>query len=348
MSDLLSDKKNLTLLKHICFGKGVSVNYSQLSRLLKKHRNTIKKRVVALMKKEIIDRPIFPFIGLLKEYPLLVIARADLPHTEEIKKWMTLDENIFGAFRIREEEYNIMLFEFHRSLYDQYCWRESLVKQGAIPSRDARFPSSTLFFSNNLLAKYHPNEGIKLIEEEFKKKGEFKIGDFKLDELDIEILKNLLEGRGVKVNENLLSREVGLNRKTIQRRISKLKKEGVILNPLCRFPNFFVPPCFIFVVSLVELKKHQKEILKQWINDPHLSCIYKTSTGRYNFLLLGNYLSIEEHLKWEEDYALMYPGCFGQASINYLTPRMTVSIDQQKVSLGIINKRLKKLKKPKE
>ncbi len=344
MSDLLHDEKNLILLRNICFGKSVSVNYSQLSRLLNKHRNTVRKRVVKLLNLGIIDRPVFPFIGILKDYPLLVVARADLPHDEKTKKWMTEDENIFGAFRIREDEYNTMLFEFHKSLYDQYIWRESLVEKGAIPSRGIRFPSSSLFFSNRLLLKYRPNIGINLIEDEFKKNNEFTIDGYKLDKLDIQIIKYLLEGKGIKVNENFLSKEVGLNRKTVQRRISKMIKGGIILKPLCRFPNFFVPPGFIFVFSLVEIKKHKEDIVEDWMNDPHLSIIYRTSTGRYNFLLFANYLGVEEHLRWEEKYAKMYPDCFGQASINYLTPKMTVSIDQQKVSLGIINKRLMSLK----
>ncbi len=79
------------------------------------------------------------------------------------------------------------------------------------------------------------------------------------------------------------------------------------------------------------------------MSDPHLSIIYKTSTGRYNFALFGNHISVDDHLRWEEVYADMYPGCFGVVSANYLTPKMTVSVDQQKVSLGILDRALENL-----
>jgi len=40
-------------------------------------------------------------------------------------------------------------------------------------------------------------------------------------------------------------------------------------------------------------------------------------------------------------YRLRCPGCFGSIKNNYLTPRITISIDQQKLSLGIIEERLR-------
>ncbi|MHA2355908.1 MAG: hypothetical protein ACXADC_12080 [Candidatus Thorarchaeota archaeon] len=313
--------------------------------MLRKHRNTIKKRVTELFRRELLDRPVFPFIRLLKEYPLLVVARADLPLNDKIRRWIKEDENIFAAFKIREEEYNTMLFEFHTSLLGQYMWRESLVKKGVIPSRDTRFPSNAMFFSNELLMKYQPNIGLRLVEQEVRKKGRFVMDGFELEELDVGILKLLLEGHGIKVNENYLAREVGINRRTVQGRIAKMLEEGIILRPLCRFPRFFVSPGFIFVFSLVEVKKHKQDVMNQWMSDPHLSLIYKTSTGRYNFALFSNYLNVDDHLRWEEIYADMYPDCFGVVSANYLTPRMTVSVDQQKVSLGILNKKLEDLDK---
>jgi len=163
---LLDDERNLLLLKNICSGKGVDVNISMLSRLLRKHRNTIKERVTVLLKQGIIDRPVFPFIHLLNEYPLLVVTRADLPQSRKIEQWMKDDERIFASFKIREEEFNTMRLEFHTDLYGHYMWRDSLVKKGVVPSRDTRFPSSVLFFSNKLIVKYEPNIGLKLIEEE--------------------------------------------------------------------------------------------------------------------------------------------------------------------------------------
>ena len=39
MEKLLDDETNLKILLDICSGQGVSVNISELSRVLKKHRN---------------------------------------------------------------------------------------------------------------------------------------------------------------------------------------------------------------------------------------------------------------------------------------------------------------------
>jgi len=117
IADLLKDKINLNLLKNICSGNGLDVNLSYLSRHLKRHRNSIRERVRKLLKNGIIDRPIFPFFGLFMEYPLLVSAYADLPDNERVHEWLKNDRNVFAAFRVREGEYNTMLFEFHKSVW---------------------------------------------------------------------------------------------------------------------------------------------------------------------------------------------------------------------------------------
>ena len=117
IADLLKDKINLNLLKNICSGNGLDVNLSYLSRHLKRHRNSIRERVRKLLKNGIIDRPIFPFFGLFMEYPLLVSAYADLPDNERVHEWLRNDRNVFATFRVREGEYNTMLFEFHKSVW---------------------------------------------------------------------------------------------------------------------------------------------------------------------------------------------------------------------------------------
>ncbi|MFX0055319.1 MAG: hypothetical protein ACFFAX_13890 [Promethearchaeota archaeon] len=344
---MLNDERNLLLLKNICSGKGVEINISMLSRLLRRHRNTIKERVTVLLEQGIIDRPVFPFIHLLNEYPLLVVTRADLPPSKKIEQWMKDDERIFASFKIREEEFNTMRLEFHTDLYGHYMWRESLVEKGVVPSRNTRFPSSVLFFSNKLIIKYEPNIGLRLIEEEIEKQGYADIDGYELKGLDFEILRHLLEGRGIKVNESFLSRDVGLSRRAVQNRIAKMTRAGIILNPLCRFPQFFSPPGFILAFSLIEMKNHREDILVEWMKDPHLSIIYRTSMGRYNYLLFANYRSIEDHLIWEEKYSNIYPGCFGMAAITLLLPKMRLFLNQQKVSLGIIERRLKQLRRKK-
>jgi len=344
IADLLKDKLNLLLLRNICSGNGLDVNLSYLSRHLGKHRNSIRDRVRGLLENRIIDRPIYPFFGLFIEYPLLVAAYADLPDSEKVNDWLMKDKNVFAAFRVREGEYNTILFEFHKSVWHYHIWRDNLVRENKIPGRGERAPSTVYYFSNQLIEKYDPAAGMALIEEGFKREGEkIKINGYTLDKLALRVLQNLVNGEGIKLNENFLSKELGIHRRTIMKRISKLKASGLILDPVCRFPSFFVPPNFLLVFSMVEIKGSREQIMKDIMQDPHVTLAYRISEGRFNTLLFESHLSIEDYLVWEKRYTDRYPGCFGSAKINYLSPRMTISIDQQKVSLSIIEDRLKAL-----
>lgn len=154
------------------------------------------------------------------------------------------------------------------------------------------------------------------------------------------MLQYLVNGEGIKLNENFLSKELGIHRRTIMKRVSKLMASGLILDPVCRFPSFFVPPNFLLVLSMVEIKGSREHIMKDIAQDPHVTLAYRISEGRFNTLLFESHMNIEDYLVWEKRYTDHYPGCFGSAKINYLSPRMTISIDQQKVSLSIIEDRL--------
>lgn len=340
MNMMLSDKLNLNILRKICSGQGLDVNLRYLSSVLNKHRETVRRRVLELQERKIIDRPIFPFIELYREYPVFVIAYADLPDDENVVRWVKTDKHVFGAFKVREGDYNMMLFEFHRSLDDYMRWRDRLTIEGKIPERAGRTPSSAIYVSNQLVFKYEPNSAIKLIEREFEEKGKVTLNDQVIDEVSLKILSMLVNGKGIRVNENLLARELGIHRATVKKRIGKMVEAGIILEPLCRFPAFFVPPDYLLVFSLVEVKSKKEEVEKRILADPHVSLAYRISQGRYNLLLFETHKSIEEYLIWEDEYVKRFPGCFGSIKNNYLTPKMTISIDQQKVSLGAIENRL--------
>lgn len=58
-----------------------------------------------------------------------------------------------------------------------------------------------------------------------------------------------------------------------------------------------------------------------------------------NIHLFRVFLNIEEHFQWEAEYDSRFPGSIGSMKKMFLSPQMTVSIDQQKVSLGIIRRR---------
>lgn len=336
------DKISLKILRSLCSGRGVFVNLTWLSKTLKKHRSTIKRRVDELFKYKIIDRPICPF-GLFKAYPLLVVVHSHFPEPDDVESWLKKDKNIFAVFNIRKGDYNYMLFEFQESILKYHLWREGLVKRGKIPPRNVRQASKRMFFSNQLIRKFAPNAPVGLIEKEFLDKVSVNINDYVLDRLSFDILKLLLFGEGLKINENWLSRLLGVHRKTISARIERLVEQGWILSPVCRFPNFFVPPNYLFVFSLVEIKSDEKRVLSDFEKDSHISLVYQVSEGKYNYLLFSCYNDIEEYLRWDLDYRRRFPGIFGAAEVNYLSPKMTISIDQQKVSLGFIEKKLRSI-----
>jgi predicted transcriptional regulator len=338
MSGLLDDDINLLLLREICSGNGLEINLTFLSRCLKKHRNTIRERVRSLLSHGVIDRPVVPFLALFSERPLLVAVYADLREDEKVSKWIREDANVFGAFRVREGEYNMMLFEFHKDVWSYQSWRDTLVYHGKIPERSARTPSSAIYLPNRLV-KYEPNAAIQLIEQELAEKGKVEINGYFLDELAVGVLKHLLDGKGVRINESLLSKKLDIHRSTIRRRIAAMLEEQIIYHPLCRFPLFFAPSNLLLVFSMLEVK-WPRRFLADIANDPHVSLAYSISEGRFNVLLFEAHSDLENYLRWESGYESKYPGSFGSVKNTYLSPKMTISIDQQKVSLGIIREKL--------
>jgi len=342
MTDLLNDELNLRLLTEICSGNGVEVNISELSRSLNKHRKTIRDRIDPLFENNIINKPIYPFFWLYKEFPLMVITRADLPRDKITNYFIETDPHIFAAFFKKEEEYNTFIIQYHKDLYGYQQWREGLVKEGKLPPREIRYPSDSMFFSNQAFIKYNPSHPIELIEKHINELYD-KINNYRLDKLSIQILKKLVNGIGIQTNENYLSEQLGVHRKTIERRISFLLKEKIILEPICRFPRFVVPPNYTLVVSLFEIRKNPNNIEKAWDGDPHLPIILRASTGRYTHLVFSCFYLNEDHVKWQETYDQRFPGCFGAIKNTYLSPSMTFSIAQQFVSLEIIKRKLEKI-----
>lgn len=346
MSDLLDDRENLVLLESLVSGDAVSVNFSALSKILNKHRNTIKKKVEEIFDQRIIDRPICPFLGLYKVYPLLAVVRMNLPEDEKFVRWVKEDPHIFAAFRSRQGEYDTLLFIYQQSITSYQMWMESLpsilkISYG-ISDKDAKLVSSTAYFSNQLMVKYDPSSGISLMERDFKDKGELTIHEHELDEIDLKIIRCLVSGEGIKINQTLLCQKTGLHRKTVEKRIGVLQKEGLISEPMCRFPNFFVPPNYVLTYSLFDIKDSKEKVTQEIKKDPHVPIAIRIIHERYNLLLFGNHRSISDHLKWEEGYRKRFPDSFGSANITYLSPEMTISFDQQIVSLSIFKDRLER------
>jgi len=345
---MLHDELNLQLLSKLCSGEGLAINLSFLAKKLRRHRNTVRERVRELTSFNVIDRPISPFFALFKERTLLVAVYADLPDNQQVQRWLRDDSHIFAAFRVREGEYNMMLFELHKDLWGYHTWREAIVREGKIPGRGVRVPATPIYLSNALMEKYAPNAPAQLIRQDFLEKRVKEINGCALDELTIRILTSLTSGEGISVNENLLAKALGVHRRTVSDRINKMIDAEIILRPVCRFPSFFVPPNFLLVFSLVELRKPSEQLTRELYSDPHISLAYRISEGRYNLLLFEAHLSLEDYLRWELSYSARYPGCFGSIKNTYLSPRMTISIDQQKVSMGVLAERLAEIREARQ
>ena len=339
LAELLDDELNLNLLSHICSGKGVNVNISELSRSLKKHRNTIRDRVTNLFENKIINKPRYPFSRLYSEYPLMVIERADLPRDNLTNKFIEEDPHIFAAFFKKDEEYNTLLIEYFRDIDHHQNWRESIVKEGKLPPKKARYPSDIMYFSNKSYIKYNPAQMALLLEKDIEKhKG--LINEYQLDDLSIQILKKLALGEGIHTNEHYLAEQLGVHRKTIEKRLNLFLSEKMVLPPVCRFPRFLVPPDYMLVLSLKEIKKNVNSVLRTWNSDLHVPLILRASVGRYTHLLFSNFYRVRDHLKWEEEYDQRFPDCIGAVLNKYLSPSMMFSIDQQFVSLELIKHKM--------
>lgn len=343
MLNVLNDDLTLRLLENICSGTGVSVNISELSKSLKKHRKTIKDAVGELIKYKIINSPIYPFIYLYDEYPLIVMARVDFPKDEKTEKFIVNDDHIFTAYRTRDEHYNTFLIEYHKDLHHYQLWKNSIIRERKITSTDARHPTDTCLVSSKLIIKYKPYEPVYVMEKEFREQREMKINGYELTELSVQILKKLLMGEGIRTNENLLAEKLKVHRRTVEHRISALLKEKIILNHICRFPNFFVPPSYVLVYSLLEIKCEKSRILKAIDGDPHIPVAFVVGAGLYNVLVLGAFSNVEGYQDWEEEYDNKFPGCLGATKKVYLLPKYAYPIDQQKISLAIIKQKRKEL-----
>ncbi len=345
MHNPLNDDLNLKILENISAGIGLEINLSEISRELKAHRNTVGNRIEEIFKHHIINPPVSPFFAIYMIYPLMVAVRADLPTDPKTLKWIIEDEHIFASFTSVEDEYNTLMFMFHKSILDYQLWREKIHETGQIPGRTRRAASTRSFISTNLMVKYEPNAGIDLIREDFNKNGKIRINDYKIDKLSMRIMELLMKGKGIRINESFLSERIGVHRKTIARRISMLERKYVILPPICRFPHFFVPPHYLLVYTMIEITKDKKDFITKIYRDPHVSIAFKTSEGKYNMVLFTIHRDIEDHFSWVTQFNEENPGLIGAAKYTYLSPKMALSINQQKVSLGIIkNLQNKKIK----
>jgi hypothetical protein len=324
------------LLRSLVYGNGVSVNINALTKSLRKHRNTVRKKVHELFENDVLERPFFPFVRLFKEYPLLVLTETNLPYEDEIVKWFREDPHIFAAFRSRYSEYNTLLILYHKDITTYQLWREKLVVDGRFPLVAANIGhSSTSFHSNNLMIKYEPNAPVYLMEEELKTKGEISANGYKVDKVSFQIIKLLAEGKCIKLNESQLAKQLSLHRSTIVRKTQEFIDEEWISGPVCRFPGYFTPPQYVLGICKLELRSDKQAFIQSIRKDPHVTMALTTSQDQYNILLFGAFANLTEELKWEVQNELKFRNAVGKVDIHFYVMTNYTDLSLQQIPLGL-------------
>lgn len=343
--DHLEDDFSLRLLRNLVSGDGTDVNIHALAKDLGIHRTTAKNKVESLFDNRILDRPRYPFLQLFQEYPLLVLAWADLPRIQQATNFFEEDPNIFAAFSCMEGSYNTFLIEFFKDMESYHSWRESIVKDQKLPSRENRAPADVRIFSNKLEFKYNPACFLTDMKREFRAKGSLVIGNRELDGVDLRILSHLMKGECIHSNETYLARELGSNRKKVSRRISMLIREKIVGLPVCYFPDLLAPPKYNLIISMIELRSERKRIKRSLMSDDHVPRALESSMGRYNLLVFSAFKAIDEFFEWGENLISEFPDCVGAISNTILSSRKIHMINPQKVSLGLIERKLWEMRK---
>lgn len=338
------DELNLRLLRYLLSGDGVHVNISELSKELDIHWATAKKKIENLYKNNILNPPFYTFLQLSEEYPLLVLVKADMPRTQGIKNFYRDDSHIFAAFSCMEGFYNTFLIEYFGGLEEYHSWRGDIVKQDKIPDRGERTPAHAEFFSNRLTFKYEPTCFIDKMADKFEEKGFIELSGQRIEDDSFRILKKVMKGESIRTNYSYIGRELGVNRKTVKRRIDDLLDKGIIEKPKCFFPNLFVPPGYNLIITLIEATSDLSDIKDYLKKDENVPMAIETSTERYNFLVFSAFESIEEFFEWGEKLNAKHPDNIGAISKTILSSRMVHLIEPQKVSLGFIENKLWDLK----
>jgi DNA-binding Lrp family transcriptional regulator len=337
---LFDDDVNLRLLHYLVSGEGVSVNINGLAKAIRIHRMTVKRKLKRLMDENIITSPFYPFQYIYKAYPTLILVKADMPRSKDVIDFFKDDSHIFAAFSCMEGAYNTFLIEYFKDLESYHAWREKIVTEYKIPSREHRSPADATIFTNTLMFKNDPNCLVNDVVQRNRTKDCSILNYKRFDQDESTMLSLLLRGEHIQRNDSYLSSELGLNRKTVKRRVKSLIEEGILGPPSCFFPNLFVPPGYNLVVSLVEVKSRVADIRKYIMNHHNISRAQEASTGRYNLLLFSAWGQIEDFFQMGEQLIDQFSGSIGAIENIFLSSHMTYTIKPQKISLAWIERKL--------
>jgi len=346
MPTMLEDPRNLRILLELCSGDAVSVNVNQLSRSLGVDRATIHQRVKTMVEHRVLDPPTYPFHGVFRVYPILAIIKLDARglNRQGLTRWMREDPQILAAYHSLLWSHDTLLITYHESVADHQLWMgaipETLFKIYGVDVNRGDLRSSVSYLSNQLMVKYSPGSGVRLIEKTVQEEGSATLGGRRLDELDVRIMRALMEGEGIRTNISRLSAASGLHRKTVERRIDLLLSGRHIAEPVCRFPGFLVPPGYLLTMTRAHVKGVDEALINSLIEDPHVPVAIQTADESGNLLMFGNHVDVEGYVGWMDDLRGLFPHRMGEASTTFLPPEAAVAFNYKGVAVSYINRRL--------
>ena len=347
MSELLENNDNLRIMESLVSGESVVINYSELGRRLSKNRGTIQERVERLIENNIITPPSFPFYHLFTAYPLLLLTNMDIPDCvvcqPRIRQWIMDDPKIIAAYKFRQGEYGTLIFTLHRNLKEAHEWLSVLPhileNDYGVEKEHATFNSNTIYISNELLLKYDPSTGINILERDIRK-GDLCLKGHCIDQLDVSILRYLLTGKGIKYNRNRVTQTTGLHNRTVEKRVNQMLKEKILLEPVCRFPELFMPPGYLLSYMLVHLEYPMNSGLNSLLINENIPIIWKTIHSKYNLLMFHIHTDLHD-LYGDIDVNRESYKILEKAQARYLAYNSLKGFSPKKLSLHYIESKIK-------
>lgn len=290
------DILNTKILRLVCKGEGVFVNLYQLSKKLKCHRSSAKRRVDMILKRKIINPPKCFYNGLYKNLPLFVVDFVNYPVDDRHMNRLIKDKHVVGLFKIRQGEYNLLSLSFFRDILTHKVWEDDVFYRDELVG-----DSEGIYIPFQFLFKHNVND----IYRRLKQKNERNYVGEPLDDLSYKILIHLLKGDFLSINSNVISKKLEVHYKTVKKRIEKLLKERIIAKPQCYFPNLFSPPGRLLVVTMIETRI-SPEFGKYLKRDPHVVAFAKINKDQYTHLIISSHNSIATFTEWSENARAMF------------------------------------------
>jgi len=345
---LLEDSGNLRIMLELVSGDAVSVNVNQLSRSLGRNRATIDHRIKAMIEHGVLDPPLYPFHGVFRVYPVLAIVNLDTRGLRGqgggLVRWMHEDPHIFAAFHSKQWSHDTILLTYHESISSQQLWMEAIPEtlstHYGMNVKQDDLQSSVFYLSNQLMVKYSPGSGVNLIEKTVQKEGSVTLGGLELDQLDVLIIKSLIEGRGIKTNISRLSAVSGLHRKTVEKRVNLLLTGRHVADPICRFPGFLAPPGYLLTITEAHVKRLDEALINHLVEDPHVPVAIQTANEAGNLLMFSNHEDVDSYLGWMEDLRGLFPNRISDTSTTYLSPETVVAFNYKRIAVSYIKQML--------